>query len=70
MIDAGQILKMCREHKKWSIVTLGTEASVSPTTIKEIENGTRDCKVGTFEKLLEAMGYELEVLKIEEQKVS
>lgn len=65
MIDTGQILRICRTHKKWSIVTLGAEASVSPTTIKEIENGTRDCKVGTFEKLLEAMGYELEVLEIE-----
>lgn len=66
MIDTGQIIRMCRKHKRWSIITLGAESSVSPSTIKEIENGTRDCRIGTFEKLLEAMGYELEVLKIDE----
>lgn len=66
MIDTGQIIKMCRKHKHWSIITLGVESSVSPSTIKEIEHGTRDCRIKTFEKLLEAMGYELEVLKIDE----
>ena len=66
MIDVGEILKLCRKHSNMSIVALSAESSVSASSIKEIENGTRDCKVGTFEKLLEAMGYELEVMKIYE----
>lgn len=63
MIDVGEILKLCRKHSGMSIVALSAESSVSASTIKEIENGSRDCRIGTFEKLLEAMGYELEVLK-------
>lgn len=44
-------------------MTLSAESSVAASTIKQIENGSRSCRVVTFEKLLEAMGYELEVLK-------
>lgn len=66
MTDAGQIIRMCRKHKNWSIVTLSVESTVSHSTIQEIETGLRDCRLSTFEKLLNTMGYELEVMKTEE----
>lgn len=66
MINAGQILRMCRENKHWSIITLSLESSVSHSTIQEIETGLRDCRISTYEKILNAMGYELEVMKIDE----
>lgn len=66
MFNAGQILRMCRKHEKISRLTLSAESLVSTSTIEEIENNRRDCRIGTFNKLLNAMGYELEVLKIDE----
>ena len=66
MINAGQILRMCRQNKQWSIITLSLESSVSHSTIQEIETGLRDCRISTYEKILNAMGYELEVMKMDE----
>lgn len=66
MIDVAEVIKLCRKHSGMSIVALSAESSVSASTIKEIENGSRDCRIKTFEKLLEAMGYELEVLRNDE----
>ena len=66
MINAGEIIKMCRHHIKWSQMKLSVESSISQSTILEIERGHRDCRVNTFEKLLNTMGYEIEVLKKDE----
>lgn len=66
MTDAGQIINMCRRSVKWSMMKLSVESSVSQSTILEIEHGRRGCRVETFEKLLDAMGYEMEILKKDE----
>lgn len=66
MLDAGQIIKMCRHHLKWSTIKLSIESEVSKSTIQEIEANKRDCRLSTFEKILNAMGYEIEVLKTDE----
>lgn len=66
MLDAGQIIRMCRNSKKWSLVTLSAESEVAQSTIQEIETGKRNCRLDTFEKIINAMGYEIEVLKTDE----
>ena len=64
MTDTGQIITMCRDSLKWPRSRLSEKSGVSITTIINIErNG--DCRVSTFERLLESMGYELEVLRKE-----
>ena len=64
MTDAGEIVKMCRQRLKWSRHHLGKKAGVAMSTIINIENNM-DCRLSTFEKLIEAMGYEIEILRKE-----
>ena len=65
-MDAAEILKLCRKHAKLSLVALSAASTVSTTTIQKVEHGEQDCRISTFEKLLDAMGYELEVVRKDE----
>jgi len=65
-MNTGQILRACRKHRKRSIMDLSVVTGVSPSTIGEVERGQRDCLVSTFEKLLDELGYELEVMEMED----
>ena len=64
MIHTGQMVRMCRNSLNWSRQHLSEKSGVPAYTIVTVE-GKPDCKVSTFEKLIEAMGYEVEVLRKE-----
>lgn len=61
MTDTGQMIKMCRKKLKWTRPRLSEVSGIGVNTILSVERNS-DCRVSTFEKLLEAMGYELEIL--------
>lgn len=52
---------MCRKKLKWTRPVLSEASGIGVNTILSVERNN-DCKVSTFERLLEAMGYELEIL--------
>ena len=62
MTDTGQIVKMLRTSNGWSQRDLAEESGVSPNTIANVERGS-NCTVLILESLVEAMGYELEILR-------
>ena len=61
MTDVGQIIRACRNTRKWTKVKLSQVSGVSLDTIINVERKS-DCRLSTFEKLIEAMGYEIEIL--------
>ena len=61
MTDTGEIVRMCRKSLKWSRPKLSNASGLSLQTIINVER-QNNCKFDTFEKLIEAMGYELEIL--------
>lgn len=65
MTDTGNMIRLCRTHLKWPRAYLAEKSGVPLNTIINVE-GKSDCKVSTFEKLLEAMGYEIEIMRKEE----
>jgi len=64
MTDTGKIIKACRESLHWSRMKLSREADVPINTIVSCEQKP-DCKVSTFERIIEAMGFEMEVMRKE-----
>lgn len=62
MTDTGQIVKMLRKSKGWTILELAHRSGLSPNTISNVERGS-NCTILAFDSLVEAMGYELEILK-------
>ena len=64
MTDAGEIIRACRLHRKWTKVKLSQKSGMSLDTIINAER-KRDCRLSTFERLIEAMGYEVEILEKE-----
>ena len=61
MTDTGEIVRMCRKSLKWSRPKLSNASGLSLQTIINVER-QNNCKFDTFEKLIEAMGYELGIL--------
>lgn len=61
MTDTGEIIRMCRKKLNWTMVKLSDVSGVGVHTIQNVERNP-DCKVSTFERLIEAMGYDLEIL--------
>jgi len=51
-------LKVLRAERGWSIRRLADAANLSPTTVHEIEKGTRRAHDGTVNKLKDALGVE------------
>lgn len=64
MTDTGEIIRMCRKSLKWSRSKLSDASGISVQTIINVERQS-NCKFDTFEKLIEAMGYEIEILRKE-----
>ena len=64
MIDTAEILETCLRHRKISKKKLADISGKDKKIVYNIANGC-ECKVSTFETLLNAMGYELEVMEIE-----
>lgn len=62
----GAIIKELRTKLKWSQFKLSLESGVAVNTIQEIEKGLRGGNLSTFIKLINAMGYDLEVVRIDE----
>lgn len=65
MTDTGQIIRTCREVRKWPRSYLAEKAGIPFGTVITCER-KQDCRVSTFEKLIEAMGFEIEILPKEE----
>ena len=62
--DTGEMVKACRLSRKWTKVKLSEVSGISLDTIVNIERH-RNCNFSTFERLIEAMGYEIEILRKE-----
>ena len=65
--DTGEIIKTCRKSLNWSRPKLSKEAGISLDTVINVERHN-NCKFSTFEKLIEAMGYEIEIIPSEQRR--
>ncbi len=64
MTDTGEMIRMLRKNLNWPRSKLSEASGVGVHTILNVERNP-DCKVSTFERLIEAMGYEMEILRKE-----
>ena len=64
MTDTGEMIRLCRKKLHWTRAKLSEASGVGVHTILNVERNP-DCKVSTFERLIEAMGYEMEILRKE-----
>ena len=62
--DTGEMVRLCRKSLQWSRPKLSDASGISLQTIINVERQS-NCKFDTFEKLIEAMGYEIEILRKE-----
>lgn len=67
MTNIGEILRACRRQKGLTFSQLARKANFHRPTIYKLES-TRNCTVKTFEKLLNVMGYEIEIMRIENRE--
>lgn len=65
--DTGEMVRLCRKSLKWSRPKLSDASGISVQTIINVERQS-NCKFDTFEKLIEAMGYEIEILPTEQRR--
>lgn len=61
MINIGEMVKACRKRENLTLEEVWLRSGVNTATISKIEH-TSNCKVDTLEKILNAMGYELEIV--------
>ena len=61
MTDTGQIIRACREARKWPRSYLAEKAKMPLNTVINCERRS-DCRVRTLDRLIEAMGFELEIV--------
>ena len=59
MIDAAEIIKGCRKFRHLTRTQLADRSGVSRQTIWNVERDNNNTTLYTFEKLLEAMGFEV-----------
>ena len=64
MTNTGEIIRMCRDSLHWTRQYLSEKSGVPVGTILNCERHD-DCRMSTFEKLLDAMDFEVEILKKE-----
>ena len=64
MTDTGEMVRVLRKRLGWSRPRLSEKSGLSLHTVINVERN-RDCHVRTFERLIEAMGYEIEILRKE-----
>jgi len=64
MLNTREIICDCRDSLKWTRVRLSEKSGVSIDTIVKVEKKRgHNVSVNIFEKLLNAMGYELKVVR-------
>ena len=61
MTDTGEMVRILRKKLGWTRNKLSDKAGMHISTVLNVERNP-DCKVSTFERLIEAMGYEIEIL--------
>lgn len=66
MTDTGEMVKILRKRLGWSRSKLSDKAGMHINTVTNAERNS-DCYLSTFERLIEAMGYEIEILPKEIQ---
>lgn len=66
----GELIKSLREEKGISQRVLADRARVNRSTLRRIEAGKTSGDIATMERVLEYLGYELEALDREGQRVS
>lgn len=66
MIDTGEMIKACRKFRKMSQAELSRSSGVPKQTVNRVES-TKSCTVATFVRLLNSMGFDIEIMPIEEQ---
>lgn len=62
----GEKIKAIRKSKGWTQQKLGKKAGLNPSIVQYIEAGNHEPRYAYVEYLLEAMGYRLEIVRIEE----
>lgn len=67
MLDVASIIKLCRKKSGMDIYDLAKKSGVAYSTIVNIEKGYGRPNLNTLEYILEAMGFELEILPKEER---
>lgn len=60
-MTTGEVIKMCRWKKEWSVRQLAEESGVARQTICDAEYNRRGTSVAVLIAMLDAMGYELVV---------
>ena len=58
-MTTGEVIKMCRWKKDWSVRKLSEVSGVARQTITDAEYGRRNTSVSVLVELLDVMGYEL-----------
>ena len=64
MINVGEMVKACREREHLTLEEVSLRSGVHTATISKVEHSA-NCRTETLEKILNAMGYELEVVPME-----
>lgn len=67
MIDVGEMIKSCRQFRGMTKKELSQKSGVNRKTIRSIEYGC-NTSVMTFCRLLDAMGFEIDVTMKEVRK--
>ena len=67
MIDVPLTLKACRKFRKMTTKELEKKSGVTRQTIYRIESGS-NCTTNTLQLLLDAMGFELELVVKKDSK--
>lgn len=62
-MNIGATIKTLREGKEINLYQLSKQTGLGITQIRKIEDGETSPKVDTAEKILDALGYRLQVVK-------
>lgn len=62
MIDVPKVIKRCRKFRHLTQRELADRAMISRQTVWNVEQENHGTTVYTFERLLNAMGFELEIV--------
>ena len=65
----GRIIREIRRAQDISIKQLGRLSGVGENTVGNIERRSQNCSVGVLDKILLALGYELEAMAIDPKPI-
>ncbi len=64
MVDYGQVIRELRRDRRWTVSRLAMKSGITRNTIYVIESTGRG-RLDTYEKLLNALGYDFEIVPID-----